>query len=122
MDSLFPKQFVVDCTNLIPVMTFFNIQKPHFLTYCNVLNILNRYSGYTEMIRCSGEIHIAGVTDIFEKHIKPTISLPYLIVSEEHLVCMSAELPDWLIIHYGFQHKVTSTELPYSIPVHSDPA
>ena len=163
-------------------------QKPHFVTFCKVLNIIVRHSRYTYIIPCSGEINAAGVIDIFEKHIKATIGLPFSIVSDQDVLYMSAEFQDWMIKNgirhklsttyhtetdgqterknseligmfaahelegtdwltaapkvqtqvnsrvsksrgqspfftlYGFQHKVSCTELPHPIPVYSEPA
>ena len=69
MDFLFLEQLVVDCTKLIPGMKFSDQQKSHFLTFCEVLNIIDRHFGYTYIIPCSGEINAAAVIDIFEKQI-----------------------------------------------------
>ena len=69
MDFLFLKQLIVDCTKLIPGMKFSDKQKRHFVTVGKVLHIIDRHSGYTHIIHCTGEIYAAGVIDIFEKHI-----------------------------------------------------
>ena len=45
------------------------------------MNIIDRHSGYNYIIPCTGEINAAGVIDIVEQHIKPTIGLPFSIVS-----------------------------------------
>ena len=82
----------MDCTKLILQMRFSVIQKPHFVTFCKVLNIIDRHSGHTYIIPCSGDINAAGVIDIFEKHMKPTISPPLSIVSDQDPLSMSAEL------------------------------
>ena len=64
MDFSFLKQLVVHCTKLIPSMKFSDKQKPDFVTFCKVLNIIDRRSGYTYMIRCMAEINAAGVVVI----------------------------------------------------------
>ena len=92
-------------------MRFSDTQKPHFVTFCKVLNIMHRDSGYTYMIRCTGEINAAGVIDIFETHIKPTIGLRFSIVSDKDFCFMSAEFQDWLIKN-GVRHKVSATYHP----------
>ena len=89
-------------------MRFPDKQKPVVVTFCNVLNIIDRYSGYTYNIPCTGEINVAGVIDIFEKQINPTIGLPFAIVSDEDVLFISAEFQDWLIKN-GIRHKVSST-------------
>ena len=89
-------------------MRFANKQKPHFLILCKVLNIIVRHSSYTYIRGCTREINAAGVIDIFEKHIKPTIGLPFSIVSDQDVLFMSAEFQDWLIKN-GVRHKVSTT-------------
>ena len=111
IDFLFLKQLVVDCTKLIPDMKFSEKQKPHVVTFCKVLHIIDRHSGDTYIIHCTGEINAAGVIDIFEKHIKPTIGLPFSIVSDPDVLFMSAEFQDWMIQN-GIRHKVTTTYHP----------
>lgn len=66
MDFLFLKQLVVDCIKLIPGMRLSGKQKPHFVTFCKVLNIVDRHSSYTFIIPCTGEIDAAGVIDILK--------------------------------------------------------
>ena len=111
MDFLFLEQSVVDCMQLIPGMRFSNQQKPHVVTFFKVLKILNRYSGYSFIIRCTGEINAAGVIDMVKKHINPTIGLPFSIGSDQDVLFMSAEFPEWLIKH-GIRHKVSTTYYP----------
>ena len=94
MNSLFLKQLVVDCIKLIPGMRFSDTQTPHLVTFCNVLNLIDRHCGYTYMIPCTGEINTVVVIDIFEKHIKATIGLPFSIVSDQDVVFMSAVFQD----------------------------
>ena len=94
MDFLFLKQLVVDCTKLIPGMKFSDKQKPNFVTFYKVLNIIDRHSDYTYIIPSTGEINAAGVIDIFEKHIKLTIGLPFSLLSDQDVVFMSAEFHD----------------------------
>ena len=111
MDFLSLKQLVVDCTKLIPGMRFSDKQKPHCVTFCKVVNIIVRHSGYTYIIPCTGEINAAGVIDIFEKHIKPTIGLPLSIVLDQDVICMSAEFQDWMIKN-SIRYKVSTTYHP----------
>ena len=108
MDFLFLKQLVVDYTKLIPGMRFSHKQKPHFVIFCKVLNIIDRHSGYTYIIPGTVEIKAVGVIDIFEKHIKATIDLPYSIVSDLVVLFMSAEFQDWLIKN-GIRYKVSAS-------------
>ena len=82
MHFLFLTQLVVDCTKLIPDIRFSETQKPHFVTFSKVPNIIARQSGYTYIIPYTGGINEAGVIVIFDKHIKPTIGRPFSIVSE----------------------------------------
>ena len=89
-------------------MRFSDKQKPHFVTICKVLNVIDRHSGYTYIIPCTGEINVAGVIHISEKPIKPTIGLPFSIVSEQDVLHMSAEFQDWLIKN-GIRHKISTT-------------
>ena len=101
----------MDCTKLISGLRFSDKAKPHYVTICKVLNIIDRHSGYTNIIPCTGEINAAGVSDIFERHIQPTIGLPFSIVSEQDLRFMSAEFQDWWIKH-GVRHEVPTSSHP----------
>ena len=107
-DLLFLKQLVVDCTKLIPGMKFSDKQKPHFVTFCKVLNIIDRLSGYAYIITCTGDNNAAGIINIFEEHIQATIGLPFPIVSHQHVLVMSAEFHAWMIKN-GIRHKVSTT-------------
>ena len=111
IDFSFLKQLVVDCTKLISGIKFSDKPKPHFVTFCKVLNIVNRHSGYTYIIPCTAEIYTAGVLDIFEKHIKPTIGLPFSIASDPDVLFMSSEFQDWTIKN-DIRHKVSTTYHP----------
>ena len=91
MDFLFLKQLIVDCTKLIPRLRLSDKQKPHFITLCNVLNIVDRHSGYTYIIPCTAEIDADGVIDIFERLIKPSVGLPLSIVSDQDPLFMSGK-------------------------------
>ena len=92
-------------------MTFSDKQKPHVVTFCKVLKIIDRHSGYTYIISCTGEINAAGVIDIFVKHVKPTIGLRFSIVSDQDVLFMSPEFQDWLIMN-GIVHEVSTTYYP----------
>ena len=89
-------------------MKFSVKQKPDFVTFCKVLNIIDRHSGYPDNIPCTGEINVAGVIDIFEKYIKPIIGLPFPIVSDQDVLFMSAEFQDWMRKN-SISHKVSTT-------------
>ena len=89
-------------------MRFSDKQKPHFVIFCKILNIIDRHSGYIYIISCTGEINAAGVIDIFEKYIKPTLGLPFSILSDQDVLFMSSEFQDWLIKN-GIRHKVSTT-------------
>ena len=108
MDFLFFKQLVVDCTKSIAGMRFSDKLKPQFVIFCRVLNIIDSHSGYTYIIHCTGEINAAGVIEIFEKHIKPTIGLPFSIVSDQDVLFLSPEFQDWLIKN-GMRQKGSTT-------------
>ena len=108
MDFLFFTQLIVDCTKLIPGLRLSDKQKPHFITVCKVLNIVDRHSGYTYLIPCTAEIDADGVIDIFERLIKPTVGLPLSIVSDQDPLFMSGKFQGWLLVN-GVGHKVTST-------------
>ena len=111
MDFIFLKQLVVDCTKLIPTMRFSDKQKPHFITFCKVLYIIDRHCGYTYITPCTGGINVVGVIDIFEKHIKPTIRLLFSIVSDQDVLFMSEQFQDCLI-ETGIRHKVSTSYHP----------
>ena len=89
-------------------MSWSDQYKPHFVTYCKVQNIIDRHSGYTNIIHCSSEIKAAGVIHIFEKHIKPTIGIPFSIDSDQDVLCISAEFQDEMI-NNGIRYKVSTT-------------
>ena len=111
MDFFFLKQLVVNCTKLIPGMKFSDKQKPHFVTFCKVLNIIDRHCNYTYIICCIGENNAARVIDIFEKHIKPPIGLPFAIISDQDILFVSAAFQDW-IIKNDIRHTVSTTHYP----------
>ena len=102
-------QLVVDCTKLIFVMRFSDKQKPYFLTFSKVLNIIDRHSSYTYIIPCTGEFNAAAVIHIVAKHFKPTIGLPLSIVLDQNVLFMQAEFQYWLIKN-GVRHKVYTAE------------
>ena len=81
MDFRFLKQFIVDCTKLISGLRLSDKPKPHFITLCKVLNIVDRHSGYAYIIPCTADIDADAVIDIFEKLIKPSVGLPLSLVS-----------------------------------------
>ena len=89
-------------------MRFANKQKPDFLTFGKVLNIMDRHSGYSYIIPRTGEIDAAVVIDIFEKLIKPTMGLPFSLVSNPDVLFMSTEFQDWLC-KTGIRQKVFTT-------------
>ena len=94
MDFLCLKQLLVDCTKLIPGLSLSDKQKPHFITNCKVLNIVDRHSGYTYIIPCTTEIDADGVIDIFERLIKLTVGLPLSIVSDQDPLFMSGKFQE----------------------------
>ena len=108
MDLVFLKQLVVDCTKLIPAMSCCDQYKPDVVTYRKVQHIIDRHSAYTNIILCSREINAAGVINMFEKHIKPTIGVPFSIDSDQDVLCMSAEFQDSMI-NNGIRYKVSTT-------------
>ena len=108
MDFLFLKQFLVDCTKLIPGLRLADKQKPDCITLCKVLHIVDRHSGYTYIIPCTAEIDADGVIDIFERLIKPTVGQPLSLVSDQDPLFMSGKFQEWLLVN-GVRHKVTST-------------
>ena len=86
MNVLFLKPLVVDCIQLNPGMKFSKKQEAHFVTFREVLNIIDRHSGYTYIISCTVEINAAGLIHIFEKNIKQTIGLPVAILSDHDVL------------------------------------
>ena len=88
-------------------------QKPHSITLCKVLNIVDRHSGYTNIIPCTAEIDVDGVIDIFERLIEPTVGLPLSIVSDQDPLFMSGKFQEWLHVD-GVRYIVTSIYQPES--------
>ena len=95
-DLRFLKQLIVGCSKLIPGMGLSDEQKPHFITLCKVVNVVDRHSGYTYMIPCTPEIDADGVIDILERLIKPTVGLPLSIVSDQDPLFMSGKFQESL--------------------------
>ena len=91
MDFLFLKQLVLNCAKLILSMKISSKQKPYFVTFSKVLNIMDRQSAYTYIILYNGKINVTGVIDIFEKYIKPTIGLLFSIISDQDVLFMLTE-------------------------------
>ena len=111
MNFLSSKQLIVDCTEFIPRFRRSDKQKPHFITLCKVLNIIDRHSRYTYIIPCTAEIDADSVIDIFERLIKPTVGLLLSIVSDQDPLFMSCKFQEWLQEN-GVRYKVTSTYHP----------
>ena len=76
---------------------FYNKQKLYFLVLYAVLNNIDRHSGYTYIILYSAEIDRAGVIDVFEKSIRPTLELRVSIETDNNVPFMSAEFLDTMI-------------------------
>ena len=91
MAFLYLKLLNVDCTKLILALRLSDKQKPHFITLCKVLNIVDMYSGYTYIIPCTAEIDADCVIDIFARLIKQTVGLPLFIVSDQDPLFMSGK-------------------------------
>ena len=94
MDFQFLKELIVDCTKLIPVLRLSDKQKPHFITRCKVLNIVDRHGSYTYIIPCTTELDADRVIDIVAKLIKPTVGLPLAIVSDQDSLFMSGKFQE----------------------------
>ena len=58
-----------------------------------------RYAGYTYILYGSWQMNVAVVMYIFVVHIKFTIGLSFVIVSDSEVLFISAELQDELIAH-----------------------
>ena len=108
IDFPFLNKFIVACTKSIPGLRLSDKQKPHFITLCKVLIIVDRYSGYTYIIPGTAQIDADTVIDIFERVIKPTVGLPLSIVSDQDLLFMSGKFQEWLQVN-EVRHEVTST-------------
>ena len=75
-------QSSVDCTKLIPRLRLFDKQKTRYITLCNILNIVNRRLGDTDIMPCTTEIHADSIIDMFERLINSTVGLLLSIVSD----------------------------------------
>ena len=113
MDFLFLKQLIVDCTKFIPGLRLADKQKPHLITLCKVLNIVNRQSDYTYIIPYTTEIDADGIIDILERLIKSTLGLSCSIISDQDPLFMSGEFQEWLQVN-EVRHEVSSTYHPES--------
>ena len=90
MDFLFLKQFIVYCIKLIGELRLSDKLKPHVITLCKVLNIVDWHSGYTLIIPCTAEMNADGVLDICERLIKSTVGQPLSIISDQtHFSCQA---------------------------------
>ena len=79
---------------LIPSIILFDKLKLYLVIFYKVLNIMNRHCSYTYIILYTVEMNTAGVMVIFRQHIKATISLLCLIVSDYDVPSMWAEFQD----------------------------
>ena len=76
------QQSSVDCTQFMPRLRLSDKQNMHYITLCNIMNIVDRRLGDTYIMPCTTEIDADRISDIFERLITPTVGLLLLIVSD----------------------------------------
>ena len=108
MALLFLKQLLMNSLKVISGMILSDKQKRYFVIFCQVLNIIDRYVPYMYIIHGSGDSHAVGVIDIFQRHIKHCIELPFSTVTDQHVLFVSTEFQDCTILN-RIRHEVSAT-------------
>src|SRR5438105_5813145 len=111
MDFLYMELVFMHCASLILGFRNMYWDEPHIIQFHKLLVISDRLTDYTFLIPCISEITAKNVIDMFENMIKPTIGLPYVIISDQDTLFMSRVFQDW-VSDNGILHKVGSTYHP----------
>jgi len=79
----------------------------HNISFDKLLVISCKYTDFTFLIPCIKEINAKDIINIFEEWIKPTVGLPYKIITDQDVLYMSAIFQDWAN-SVGVRHKASS--------------
>src|SRR5947209_2429778 len=111
MDFLYMEPVFVDYASLIPGFRNLHEDKPHMIQFHKLLVISDRLTDYTFLIPCISEITAKNVIHMFENMIKPTVGLPFVIISDQDTLFMSRAFQNW-VSENGILYKVGSTYHP----------
>jgi len=98
-------------SELIPGYHKLKEEGSHNISFDKLFVISSRHSDFTFLIPCIKELNAKDVIDIFEKWIKPTVGLPYKIITDQDVLFMSATFQDWAN-SVGVRHKDSSAYHP----------
>jgi len=111
MDFLSMEPVTISCSELIPGYHNLKGEGSHNITFNKLLVISCRHTDFTFLIPCIKELNDKDVTNNFETWIKPTIGLPYEIITDQDVLFMSALFQDWAN-SVGVRHKASSAYHP----------
>jgi len=111
MDFLNMEPVTIPYPELIPVYPKLKGEGPHNIFFDKLLVISCRHTDFTFLIPCVKELNAKDVIDIFEKWIKPTVGLPYEIITNQDILFMLATFQYWANSG-GVRHKASSAYYP----------
>jgi len=101
----------IPCPELIPGYHKLKGEGPYNISFDKLLVISCRHTDFTFLIPCIKSLNAKDVIDIYEKWIKPTVRLPYEIITDQDVLFMSATFQDWAS-SVGVRHKAFSAYNP----------
>jgi len=107
MDFLSMEPVTIPCSELIPGYYKLKGEGSHNISFDKLLIISCRHNDFTFLIPCIKELNAKDVVDIFETWIKPTVGLPYEIITDQDVLFISALFQDWAN-SVGVRHKASS--------------
>jgi len=107
MDFLSMEPVTIPCSELIPGYHKLKGEGSHNISFEKLLVISCRRTNFTFLIPCIKELNAKDVIDILEKWIKPTVGLPYEIITDQDVLFMSALFQDWAN-SVGVRYKASS--------------
>jgi len=111
MDFLSMEPVTIPCSELIPGYHKLKGEGSHNISFDNLFFISWRHTDFTFLIPCIKELNAKDVIDIFEKWIKPTVGLPYEIITDQDVLFMSVTFQDWAKT-VGVRHEAFSEYHP----------
>jgi len=86
MDFLSMEPVTISCSELITGYHKLKGVRSHNISFDKLLVISCRHTDFTFLIPCIKELDARDVIDIFEKWIKPTVGLPYEIITDQDIL------------------------------------
>jgi len=111
MDFLSMEPVTIPCSELIPGYHKLKGEGSHNISFDKLLVISCRHTDFTFLIPYIKKLNAKEVIDIFETWIKPTVGLPYEIITDQDVLFISALFQDWAN-SVGVRHKASSAYHP----------